>query len=49
MKKKIEMKNDGKDFDRFDNLLRQTVKVPKDEIEKREKTEKKETKKAKRA
>lgn len=40
MKKKIETKKDGKEFDRFDDLLRQVVKVPKDEISKREKEEK---------
>ena len=40
MKKKIEMKKDGKEFDRFDDLLSQVVKVPKDEILEREKAEK---------
>lgn len=40
MKKKIETKKDGKDFDRFDELLRTVVKVPKDEILKREEKEK---------
>ncbi len=33
-------KNDDKDFERFDNLLRKVVSVPKSEIDKREKTEK---------
>jgi hypothetical protein len=47
MKKKVEMKNDGKDFERFNDLLSNVVKVPKDEIEKREKAEKREAKKAK--
>ena len=40
MKKEVEMKNDGKDFDRFENLLREVIKVPKDEILRREKAEK---------
>lgn len=47
MKKKIEMKNDGKDFKRFDDLLSGVVKVPKDEIDKREKAEKQKKEKAK--
>ena len=34
------MKNNGKDFERFENLLREVVKVPKDEILEREKAEK---------
>ena len=37
MKKKSKTKNDGKEFERFDELLRQVVQVPKDEIEKRDK------------
>jgi hypothetical protein len=41
MKQKIETKKDGKDFARFDDLLRNVVKVPKDEILRREKAEKK--------
>jgi hypothetical protein len=41
MKKKVETKEDGKEFDRFDELLRQVVHVPKDEINRREKEEKK--------
>ena len=40
MKKKVEMKNDGKGFERFENLLRQVVKVPKEEILRREQAEK---------
>lgn len=40
MKKKIETKKDGKDFDRFDDLLRKVVNVSKDEINEREKAEK---------
>jgi hypothetical protein len=40
MEKKIEMKNDGKEFERFETLLRQVVSVPKDEILRREKEEK---------
>ena len=49
MKKKIETKKDGKEFERFDDLLRHVVKVPKDEINRREQEEKqkKETRKAK--
>lgn len=49
MKKKIETKKDGKDFERFDELLRTVVKVPKDEINRREQAEKecKERKQAK--
>lgn len=41
MKKKIEIKKDGKEFKRFDELLSAVVKVPKDEILRREKDEKK--------
>lgn len=37
---KIEMKNDGKDSERFGNLLRKVVTVPKKEIEAREKKSK---------
>jgi hypothetical protein len=40
MKKKVEMKNDGKEFERFEDFVRQIIKVPKDEILKREKEEK---------
>jgi hypothetical protein len=47
MKKEIEMKNDGKDFERFENLLREVVKVPKDEILRREKEEKEKRKQRK--
>lgn len=35
------MKKDGKDFDRFDGLLRKVVNVSKDEINELEKEEKK--------
>jgi hypothetical protein len=38
--KKIEMKKDGKGFERFDNLFRHVVSVPKEEINKREEAEK---------
>ncbi len=41
MKNTSEIKQDGKEFERFDELLRQVLKVPKSEIEKREKAEKK--------
>lgn len=40
MKKKIETKKDGKEFERFEDFVRQIVKVPKDEINKREQEEK---------
>jgi hypothetical protein len=48
-KRKIEMKNDGKDFERFEELLSTVIKVPKSEIDRREKEEKeaKEKRKAK--
>ncbi len=51
MKEKIDIKQDGKEFERFENLLRQVVKVPKDEILRREKAEKqsKEKRKAKKS
>jgi hypothetical protein len=39
--KKIEMKNDGKDFQRFNALLKQVISVPREEILRREKAEKK--------
>lgn len=39
-KNKVEMKQDGKEFERFDEFLTELVKVPKDEILKREKEEK---------
>lgn len=47
MKKKVEMKKDGKEFERFDELLSKVVKVPKDEILEREKAEKEKNKKKK--
>lgn len=47
MKKKVEMKNDGKEFERFDEALRQIIKVPKDEILRREKEEKEKRKQRK--
>ena len=37
MKKKLETKKDGKEFDRFDDLFKQVIKVPKSELDKREK------------
>ena len=37
MKTKVETKKDGKEFQRFDDLLRTVVSVPKKEIEKRKK------------
>lgn len=39
-KKKVETKNNGKEFERFNVFLTELVKVPKDEILKREKEEK---------
>jgi hypothetical protein len=47
MKKEIEMKNDGKEFERFENLLREVIKVPKDEILRREREEKEKKKQRK--
>ena len=49
MKKEIETKKDGKEFERFEQLLSQVVKVPKDEILKREQAEKERKKKAKKS
>lgn len=51
MKKKLEINNDGKEFERFDELLRQVISVPKEEIDRREKVEKqkKEARKARKA
>ncbi len=40
MKKKVEIKQDGKEFERFEQLVRKVVSVPKDEILRREKDEK---------
>lgn len=40
MKNKTEAKKGESEFDKFDNLLRQVVSVPKDEIKKREQEEK---------
>lgn len=39
-KKKVEMKNDGKDFERFESLLREVISVPKEELKRREEAEK---------
>lgn len=47
MKKEIKMKNDGKEFERFDEFLTELVKVPKDEILRREKEEKEKRKQRK--
>lgn len=47
MKKKIETKQDGKEFERFDKFLIELVKVPKDEILEREKAEKQKNAKGK--
>jgi hypothetical protein len=40
MIKRIETKKDGKEFERFDDLLRHVVSVPKEEINRRERAEK---------
>lgn len=40
MKKKPEMKNDGHDYERFENLLREVISVPKEELKAREKAQK---------
>ena len=40
MKKKLEMKNDGKQYERFEEALRKIVKVSKKELDAREKAEK---------
>ena len=40
MKKQIELKRDGKQFERFDAFVSKIVKVPGDEILEREKAEK---------
>ena len=37
---KIELKSDGHDFERFNDLVRKVVSVPKKDIEAREKAEK---------
>lgn len=39
MERKIETKQDGKEFERFDDLLRKVVAVPKEEINRREKAD----------
>lgn len=44
MKKNVEMEQDGKEYERFESILRQVVKVPKEEILKREKEEKQKNK-----
>ncbi|MGB7208275.1 MAG: hypothetical protein WBD27_06430 [Pyrinomonadaceae bacterium] len=36
----VEMKNDGKDYTRFENLLREVISVPKEELKRREEVEK---------
>lgn len=45
MKKKLEMKNDGHDAERFHDLLKKVVNVPKGEIKKEGERQKKKTKK----
>lgn len=40
MEKRVETKKDGKEFERFDDLLRKVIAVPKEEINKREQAEK---------
>ena len=46
MKKEIEMKNDGKDSERFASLLKTVVRVPKEAVKKHEAKEKKAKKKS---
>ncbi len=41
MSKKIETKKEGKEFDRFNDLFKKVIKVPKSEIDRREKELKK--------
>jgi hypothetical protein len=45
MEKKLEMKNDGKDGERFASLLKTVVSVPKEDIKKHEAKQKKKAKK----
>lgn len=47
MKKKIETKEDGREFERFEAVLRQVISVPKDEILRRKKAEKEKRKQRK--
>lgn len=49
MKKANQMKNDGKEFERFDKFLTELISAPKDEILRREKEEKERRKKAKKS
>jgi hypothetical protein len=46
MQDKLEMKNDGKDADRFQKMLKTVVSVPKDEVKKYEAKQKKKPKKS---
>jgi len=48
MKTKTETKKDGKEFERFDDMLRKVVSVSKKEIDKREKNASKNETKSKR-
>ena len=47
MKRKTEIKEDDKSFERFETLLRKVISVPKDEILEREKAEKEKNKQRK--
>ncbi|HEX8735517.1 MAG TPA: hypothetical protein VF721_09355 [Pyrinomonadaceae bacterium] len=47
MKKKTEIKEDDKSFERFETLLQKVIRVPKDEILEREKAEKEKRKQRK--
>ena len=47
MKKKTEIKEDDKSFERFETLLRKVISVPKNEILEREKDEKEKRKQRK--
>ncbi len=46
-KKKPEIKTDGKNFERFDDLFRKVITVPKEELKRREEAEKQQKKEAK--
>ncbi len=45
MKKKLEMKDDGKDLERFQVMLKTVVNVPKEKVKKYEESQKKKAKK----
>jgi hypothetical protein len=47
MKKQVEIKQDEKSFERFNDLFRKVISVPKAELEKREKADKEQKEKRK--